>query len=127
MSVASVIVPSVASVIVPSVRLGKDHGLTRDLEHTRPADILIQGRPAALDIPITSPLCPAILGESCHQDALQMRLASSTRMDPNAKSWAGPAFHWQWRHMAIGAKRPRIPSPGWHLTFTSSPRKQNYM
>ena len=43
------------------------HGLTRDLDHTRPADILIlgwdRGKPAALK----SPLCPAILGESCHQ------------------------------------------------------------
>ena len=49
-----------------SVRLEKGNGLTRDLDHTRPADILIaewdRGKPAALDISITSPICPAILG-----------------------------------------------------------------
>ena len=49
-----------------SVSLEKGNGLTRDLDHTRPADILIaewdRGKPAALDITITSPLCPAILG-----------------------------------------------------------------
>ena len=32
-------------------------------------------------------------------------------------------FHWQWRHMAFGTKRPTIPSPGWHplWPFTSLP------
>ncbi|KAL5502576.1 hypothetical protein EMCRGX_G009374 [Ephydatia muelleri] len=43
----------------------RGHGLTRDLAHTRPADILIagwdRGKPAALDLTITSPLCSAIL------------------------------------------------------------------
>ena len=56
-----------------SVRLEKGNGLTRDLDHTRPADILIarsdRGKPAALDITITSFLCPAILDESCQQAA----------------------------------------------------------
>ena len=41
---------------------------TRDHSHTRPADILIagwdRGKPAALDTTVTSPLTPAILGES---------------------------------------------------------------
>ena len=54
-----------------SISVERGHGLTRDLDHTRPADILIagweRGKPVALDITITSPLCPAILGESCHQ------------------------------------------------------------
>eukprot|EP00731_Ephydatia_muelleri_P030193 Em0021g716a len=57
-----------------------------------PADILIagwdRGKPVALDLTLTSPLCSAILSESCHQ----LRLISSTQMVPNAKSWAGPAF-----------------------------------
>ena len=51
--------------------LESGHGITRDLTHTRPADILIagwdRGKPAALDLTITSPLCSAILSESCHQ------------------------------------------------------------
>ena len=54
-----------------SVSVEKGHGLTRDSDHTRPAHILIAGwdrdKPAALDITITSPLCPAILGELCYQ------------------------------------------------------------
>ena len=46
-----------------NVGVEKWHGLTRDHSHTRPADIL-QGKPAALDITVTSSLIPAILGES---------------------------------------------------------------
>ena len=65
-----------------SVRLEKGNGLTTDLDHTRPADILIagwdRGKPAALDITITSPLCPAILGESCQQAGAAV-LAAETR------------------------------------------------
>eukprot|EP00731_Ephydatia_muelleri_P006380 Em0003g628a len=48
-----------------SVSVERGHGLTRDLAHTRPADILIagwdRGKPVALDLTITSPLCSAIL------------------------------------------------------------------
>eukprot|EP00731_Ephydatia_muelleri_P024492 Em0016g763a len=59
-----------------------------DLGHTRPADTLIAGwdrdKPAAFDITIISPPC-----------ALPY---CSILMDPNARSWASPAFHWQWRH-----------------------------
>ena len=46
----------------------RDHGLTRNLAHTRPADILIASWDrATLDQITTSPLCSAILSESCHQ------------------------------------------------------------
>ena len=52
-----------------SVTVEKGHGLTRDHNHTRPADVLIAGwdrrKPAAFDITVTSPLCPAILRDSC--------------------------------------------------------------
>ena len=65
-----------------SARLENGNGLTRDLDHTRPADILIAGwvrcTPATLDITITSPHCPAILGESCHQTGATV-LATETR------------------------------------------------
>ena len=83
-----------------SVSVERGHGLTRVLPHTRPADALIagwdRGKPAALDLSITSPPCSAILSESCHQAgaaALAAEPASYTPMDPNAKSWAGPASH----------------------------------
>eukprot|EP00731_Ephydatia_muelleri_P017471 Em0010g569a len=53
-----------------------------ELAHTRPADILIagwdRGKPAALDLTITSPLCSVILGESCYQ-AGAAALAAETR------------------------------------------------
>ena len=65
-----------------SVSVERGHGLTRDLAHTRPADILIagwdRGTPVALDLTITSPLCSVILGESCHQ-AGAAALAAETR------------------------------------------------
>ena len=50
------------------VGLEMEHVLTRDHNHTQPADILIagwdRGKPAALDITVTSTLTPDILGES---------------------------------------------------------------
>ena len=62
----------------------RGNGLTRDLAHTRPADILIagwdRGKPAALDLTITSPLCSVILGESCYQ-AGAAALAAETRTE----------------------------------------------
>ncbi|KAL5500154.1 hypothetical protein EMCRGX_G011659 [Ephydatia muelleri] len=58
------------------------------------------GKLTALDITITSPLCPAILGELCHQAGAAALAAEACKLHsngPNARSWAGPAFHWQWR------------------------------
>ena len=61
----------------------RGHGLTRDLAHTRPADILIAGcdrsKPVMLDLTITSPLCSAILSELCHQ-AVAAALAAEACM-----------------------------------------------
>ena len=92
---------------------------TPDLLISSLLDGTCRGKPAALDITITS---PAILGESCHHAgaAEACKLYSS---GPNARRWAGRALYWQWRHMAIGAKRPMIPSPVWHPNwpFTSPP------
>ena len=65
--------------------------------------------PSASSLTITSPLCSAILSGPCHRlvrQLSQQRPASSTPMDPKAKSWAGPASHWQWR-----------PPPGWHPSW----------
>ena len=70
-----------------SVSIERGHGLTRDLDHTRPADILIagwdRGKPAALDITITSPLCPAIFGESCHQAGEAALAAEACKLHSN--------------------------------------------
>ena len=61
--------------------------LYRDLDHTRPADILIagwdRGKPAALDITITSPLCPAIVGESCQQAGAAVLAAETRKLHSN--------------------------------------------
>ncbi|KAL5500038.1 hypothetical protein EMCRGX_G011531 [Ephydatia muelleri] len=57
------------------------------------------GKLTALDITITSPLCPAILGELCHQAGAAALAAEACKLHsngPNARSWAGPAFHWQY-------------------------------
>ena len=54
---------------------------------TRPADILIagwdRGKPAALDLTITSPLCSAILTESCHQAAAAALAAEARKLHSN--------------------------------------------
>ena len=51
-----------------AARLEAGSGLTPSLDHARPADVLVrnwaQGKPAAFDITVTSPLTPAILAEA---------------------------------------------------------------
>ena len=58
-----------------SVSVETCHGLTRDLDHTRPADILIsgwdKGKPLAL---------PSHLGESCHQASTAAQAPQVTQM-----------------------------------------------
>ena len=70
-----------------SVSVERGHGLTRDLAHTRPADILIagwdRGKPVALDLTITSPLCSAILSESCHQAGAAALAAEAHKLHSN--------------------------------------------
>eukprot|EP00731_Ephydatia_muelleri_P029188 Em0020g832a len=70
-----------------SVSVERGHSLTRDLAHTRPADILIagwdRGKPAALDLTITSPLCSAILSESCHQASAAALAAEARKLHSN--------------------------------------------
>eukprot|EP00731_Ephydatia_muelleri_P013057 Em0007g367a len=70
-----------------SVSVERGHNLTRDLAHTRPADILIagwdRGKPVALDLTITSPLCSAILSESCHQAGAAALAAEARKLHSN--------------------------------------------
>ena len=51
-----------------SVRVEAGHGMCRDINHSRPADVLVEGwergQPAALDITVTSPLTPVSLKDS---------------------------------------------------------------
>ena len=57
-------------------------GLTPDHNHSRPADVLVEGwergKPVAFDITVTSPLCPAFLSEAS-QMAGATALAAETR------------------------------------------------
>ena len=50
------------------VRIEMGNGLTPDHNHSRPADVLVEewerGKSGAFDITVTSPLCPAFLGEA---------------------------------------------------------------
>ena len=51
-----------------SVRVEEGSGLTPDMSHSRPADVLVQnwvgGKPAAFHFTVTSPLTPKTLGQS---------------------------------------------------------------
>ena len=51
-----------------SVRVEAGHGMCRDNNHARPADVLVKGwergQPATLDTTVTSPLTPVSLKES---------------------------------------------------------------
>ena len=70
-----------------SVSVERGYGLTRNFTHTRPADILIagwdRGKPAALDLTISSPLCSAILSESCHQAGAAALAAEACKLHSN--------------------------------------------
>ena len=70
-----------------SVGVERGHGLTRDLAHTRLADILIagwdRGKSVALDLTITSPLCSAILSELCHQAGAAALAAEARKLHSN--------------------------------------------
>ena len=99
------------------ISLEKGHGLTR------PAVILIagwgRGKLAALDITITSPFCPAILGNSSHHvcaaalaaEAGRVRLKSSVMPLPDSTltpRWA------RWQNSTITLRR-------WLWRVTTSP------
>ena len=71
-----------------SVTVEKGHGLTRDHNHTRPADVLIAGggdreKPAAFDVTVASPLCPAILRDSCRMSGVASTAAETRKLLSN--------------------------------------------
>ena len=116
-----------------SVSVERGHGLTRDLAHNRPADILIagwnRGKPVVLDLTITSPLCSAILSELCYQAGAAALAAEAHKLHSNGPKCQ--VLGWSSIPLAVEtygnwARRPTIPSSGWHPTwpFTSLPLNQ---
>ena len=71
-----------------SVAVQKGHGLKRDRNHQCPPDLLVtgwdRGRPAAMDISVTSPLTPVILGESCQVVSVAALVAENRKMQSNS-------------------------------------------
>eukprot|EP00731_Ephydatia_muelleri_P003122 Em0001g3122a len=47
-----------------------------------------RGKPAALDLTITSPLCSAILSESCHQAGAAALAAEAHKLHSNELDWS---------------------------------------
>ena len=70
-----------------SVSIEKGHGLTRDHSHSRPADVLIagwdRGKPAAFDVTVASPLCPAILMDSSRMSGAASAAAEARKILTN--------------------------------------------
>ena len=85
-----------------------------------------RGKPEAFDITVTSPLCPAFLGEAS-QVAGAAALAAETRKHiiKGAKSWVGHVFPLLWRHTAIGVKRQSRHFHDWHLVWLLTPHNQS--
>ena len=65
-----------------------------------------RGKPAAFDVTVASPLCPATLMDSSRMSGAASAAAEARKiMVPNVRSWGGHAFHWLSRPSAIGVKR----------------------
>ena len=62
-------------------------GLTPDMYHTRPANVLVQnwvgGKPAAFDFTVTSPLIPKTLGQSSIRSGFAAELAETRKHQSN--------------------------------------------
>ena len=116
------------------VRIESGSGLTPDLSHTRPADVLVlnweRGKHAALDITVTSPLIPSILTAASLSEgaAAEEAEARKHRATPSVQSWVGCVFLLRWRPMETGEGKPKPPSPAWPLTWPSPlpPTKVRY-
>ena len=99
------------------VRVELGSGLTPDLSHTRPADVLVlnweRGKHATFDITVTSPLTPSIptatsLSEGARGCSRGGRVQKAQNQQPQVfRSWDGCASHLQWSHMEIGTESPK--------------------
>eukprot|EP00731_Ephydatia_muelleri_P003661 Em0001g3661a len=107
------------------VQVEVGNNLTHDHNKTRPADILLSnwflGKPAALDVSITSPLNPLTLLEAgvLAKSAAQVTEARNIKlMIPNVRNLDGYVSPWWQNRMELGAKRPLLSS---HQSPTDSP------
>ena len=66
-----------------SVTVEKGHGLTRNHNHTRPADVSLRGGTEESLQRLTSPLCPAILGDSCRMSGAASTVAETCKLLSN--------------------------------------------
>ena len=88
--------------------------LSQDHSNSRPADILVfdwdQGKPAALDLTVVSPLNANILKEAGMTAGAAAQAAEVRKHTANGQSvpiWDGPAYLLRWNRMAHGAEKPR--------------------
>ena len=96
------------------------HGMCRDNNHSRPADVLVEGwergQPAALDITVTYSPTPVSLKESSRfagvAPCLQKR-GSMLPMTQSVENWDGCVYQWQLKHMVTGGGRPNTCSHDW--------------
>ena len=104
-----------------SVRVEAGHGMCHDNNHSRPADVLVEGwergQPAALDITVTSPLTPVSLRKSqvdlqVWQPCLQKR-GSMVPMTQSIENWDGCVHQWQLKCIVTGGRRSNTCSPDW--------------
>ena len=82
------------------VRVELARGLTPDLSHTWPADVLVldweRGKHAAFDIMVTSPLIPSILTAASLSEGAAAEEAETRKPKINdSKCWAGCIQHTQ--------------------------------
>ena len=92
-------------------------GTEADGSRCWPADYLVPnwstGKPAAIDITVTSPLNPISLPEAKVTGGSAARMAEMrkhTPTTPSAGPWGGFAFHWLPRPMGAGEQKPGTPS-----------------
>ena len=108
------------------VRVESGSGLTPDLSHTLPADVLVinweRGKHAALDITVTSPLIPSILTAASLSEgaAIEEVEARNHRANDPKLGWVCIS-HLQWRPIETGEGKPHLPSPTWLLSWPSPP------
>ena len=97
------------------VQVEVGNNLTHDHNKTRPADILLSnwflGKPAALDVSITSPLNPLTLWKREFWPSLLLRSqrrGNIKLMIPNVRNLDGYVSPWWQNRMELGAMRPLL-------------------
>ena len=114
------------------VRIEMGSGLTPDHNHSRPADVLVEGwergKPAAFDITVTSPLCPAFLGEASQVAGAAALPAETRKHIANDKRCQ--ELGWACLPIAVETygnwvKRQSRHFHDWHLVWLLTPHNQS--